>query len=186
MDMLAIAGWMWLIFAAYWFVAARFVKATKLRETRLHRLQHVIPLAIGFFLIFQRGWSGILWGRLYASRPVAITGIVVTAAGLLFAVWARVHLGRNWSGIVTLKQDHELIQSGPYRFVRHPIYTGYLTAVLGAAIVAETGDALVGFAIILVALLFKMGREETFMTREFGDEYQEYKQRVARLVPYVY
>jgi protein-S-isoprenylcysteine O-methyltransferase Ste14 len=186
MDMLAIAGWLWLIWVVYWFIVGRSVKATKLKESRLLRMQHVIPLVIGFWLIFHHRHAGIFWGQLYESRPVQLAGIAMVAGGLLFAIWARVHLGRNWSRIVTLKQGHELIRSGPYRFVRHPIYTGYLTAVLGTAIVAETGDALVGFAIILVALLFKMGREETFMTREFGDEYQEYKQRAARLVPFVY
>jgi protein-S-isoprenylcysteine O-methyltransferase Ste14 len=184
--MLAIAGWMWLIWAIYWFIAARFVKATRLKESRRERLQHVVPLVIGFLLIFHRGQSGILCGRLYASRPVELAGLAITAGGLLFAVWARVHLGGNWSGIVTLKKDHELIRSGPYRFVRHPIYTGYLGGVLGAAIVAETGDAFIGFAIVLVALLFKMRREEAFLTGEFGEEYQAYKREAATLVPFIY
>jgi protein-S-isoprenylcysteine O-methyltransferase Ste14 len=117
---------------------------------------------------------------------VELAGLAITAGGLLFAVWARVHLGGNWSGIVTLKKDHELIRSGPYRFVRHPIYTGYLGGVLGAAIVAETGDAFIGFAIVLVALLFKMRREEAFLTGEFGEEYQAYKREAATLVPFIY
>jgi protein-S-isoprenylcysteine O-methyltransferase Ste14 len=125
-------------------------------------------------------------GKIYANRPLQIAGVAMTAAGLLFAIWARFHLGRNWSAIVTLKEDHELVRSGPYRWIRHPIYTGYLTAVLGIAIVAETGDGFIGFAIILVALVFKMRREERLLTAEFGEQYRQFHRETVALVPFVY
>jgi protein-S-isoprenylcysteine O-methyltransferase Ste14 len=177
----------WALWAAYWYISARFVNKTKSSEGVLARMQHLLPLAIGFALIFHnrhgRGW---VWGRLYESGEVEAIGTALTIAGLLFAVWGRLHLGRYWSGIITLKEGHKLIRTGPYRFVRHPLYTGFLSAVLGSAITASTGDAFIGFAIMFVAYLIKMRREERLLTGEFGEEYVMFKREVSALVPFLY
>jgi protein-S-isoprenylcysteine O-methyltransferase Ste14 len=186
MDLLAWNGLLWLTWAAYWFASARFVKATKSSESALGRLQHLAPLAIGFFLIFYGAGQVLIFGLLYRSQIIRWLGMALTAEGLGFAVWARVHLGRNWSGMITLKEGHELVRSGPYRYVRHPIYTGFLTAALGSALVARSGDAFIGFAIILVAILVKIHREDAVLTREFGDQYRAFRQEVATLVPFVF
>ena len=183
-DLLHLAGIAWLIWALYWMVAAWFVNATRSSKKLILRATHLIPLYAGFFLIFNS--HPFIHGRLYHSQPIRIAGFVLELAGLLFAVWARVHLGRYWSGIITVKVDHELIRSGPYGLVRHPIYSGMFAAVVGTAVVAATADAFVGSVLILIAFLIKIRREETFMTREFGEKYQQYKAQVCALVPHVY
>jgi protein-S-isoprenylcysteine O-methyltransferase Ste14 len=107
------------------------------------------------------------------------------AAGLGFAVWARVHLGRNWSGTVSVKEDHELIRSGPYAYVRHPIYTGILAAVLGTAIASGTVRALIGLVIIAAALVRKSHIEERFMRETFPGQYERYSAEVPALIPFL-
>jgi protein-S-isoprenylcysteine O-methyltransferase Ste14 len=186
MTLLELAALSWLVWASYWILARRFVKTTKSTEGAGLGMLHVIPLAVGIYLIFHGSASGVLWWPLYVSPLLQWVGVAMTVFGLLFAVWSRLHLGRNWSAMVTLKEGHELVRSGPYRFVRHPLYTGFLTALVASAVVAETGDAFIGVAIIIVAYLVKMGREEKVLTLEFGEKYRTYTHDVARLVPFVY
>ena len=150
------------------------------------RMTHLIPAGLGFFLIFHNPDFSIVCGPLYQSRAVSWLADGITASGLLFALWGRVHLGRYWSGIITLKEGHQLIRTGPYRWVRHPVYTGFLTAVLGSALMASTGDAVLGFAIVVVAYIVKLRREEALLTTRFGDEYRQFQREVFALVPFVY
>ena len=93
------------------------------------------------------------------------------------------HLGRNWSGTVTVKENHELIRSGPYAIVRHPIYTGLLLAVLGTAIVFGEWRGLLAFCFLTIALLLKLQREERFMEESFPDTYPSYRAQVPALIP---
>lgn len=185
MDLSIFNGCAWLAWVAYWYLAAMFVNRTKSSEGYAQRLLHMLPMGIGFFLIFHDQRSALVGGQRLVSEPVRWFGTALTVGGLLFAIWARVHLGRYWSGIITLKQDHKLIRTGPYQFVRHPIYTGFVAAALGSALVIGTADALVGFPFILAACLFKIRREEAVLTREFGDEYRAFQREVATLVPFL-
>ena len=113
------------------------------------------------------------------------TGAALTVAGLLFSIWARRHLGANWSQSVTIKQGHELIVTGPYALVRHPIYTGLLTAFLGTAIATTQLRGLIAFALVAISLLYKLRLEEQWMRAQFGDTYAAYSRRVAALVPWI-
>ncbi|MGA8364524.1 MAG: isoprenylcysteine carboxylmethyltransferase family protein, partial [Solirubrobacteraceae bacterium] len=121
------------------------------------------------------------------QTPLAL-GVVTDAivlAGAAFSVWARITLGRNWSAEVTFKQDHELIESGPYALARHPIYTGLIAMALGTAI--NYGRA-IGFAVFLSlcgSLWWKAQQEERIMSRHFPDAYAEYKMRVRGIIPFV-
>jgi protein-S-isoprenylcysteine O-methyltransferase Ste14 len=110
-------------------------------------------------------------------------GLLMVIAGLAFAIWARVHLGRNWSGTVTVKENHELIRSGPYAIVRHPIYTGLLLAILGTAIVVGEWRGLLAFCFLTIALVLKLRREERFMEESFPDTYPSYCAQVPALIP---
>jgi len=110
-------------------------------------------------------------------------GAVVTTFGLLYTVWARLHLKSNWSGTVTIKADHELITTGPYAFTRHPIYTGLLLAFLGSAIADGEVRGALAFVIAFAALWRKLRLEEKWLTQQFGAVYSEYMQRVAALIP---
>src|SRR3954468_9845271 len=186
MELLQVNAFLWVAWLAYWYIAARFVNRAKSSEGWLQRLAHMLPMACGFYLIFQWGEHRILPARFYKSLPAEYVGMALTIGGLLFTVWARVHLGRYWSGIITLKEGHNLIRTGPYRFVRHPIYTGFVTATLGSALVSGRLGAFVGFLLVLAAILFKIGREEAVLRREFGEEYRVFENEVAGLVPFVY
>jgi protein-S-isoprenylcysteine O-methyltransferase Ste14 len=180
--------WVWAAWALYWLVSAIGNKATQRREPWSSRIAYILPLVVGGVLIAWRGvpWAGVLSLRLW-PRSLALywVGLAVLVAGLGFAVWARVQLGRNWSGAVTVKEGHELIRTGPYACVRHPIYTGLLTAVIGTVICAATVRAALGFLIIAVALVRKVRAEEVFMRETFPGRYEKYCEEVPALVPFV-
>ena len=110
-------------------------------------------------------------------------GLLMVIAGLAFAVWARAHLGRNWSGTVTVKENHELVRSGPYGIVRHPIYTGLLLAILGTAIVVGEWRGLLALCFLTITFLLKLRREERFMEESFPDTYPSYRAQVPALIP---
>jgi protein-S-isoprenylcysteine O-methyltransferase Ste14 len=178
---------MWLIWVVYWWAASRDVKTTLRRESLVSRLLHIVPLAIAVLLFSEpRERIGFLGERFLplAAWPFWL-GSFLTAGGLLFTVWARLHLGRNWSGTVTIKEEHELVTSGPYALVRHPIYTGLLLALLGSALALGDWGGVLAFALAAAALWRKLRVEERWMRRQFGDAYQAYSQRVAALVPFV-
>jgi protein-S-isoprenylcysteine O-methyltransferase Ste14 len=179
-------GALWLAWALYWCAAALNNKTTQRREPAGSRLFHVICLLLGAVLI---GWHDMPWPwlsrRLWpASLTLYWIGVALLVGGLGFAVWARVHLGRNWSGAVTVKQDHELIRSGPYALVRHPIYSGLLLALLGTVLASGTLRALIGLALIVTAVARKVRTEESFMRETFGADYERYRQQVPALIPF--
>ena len=138
------------------------------REPLSARLLHVVPLVVAGVLIGVRDMPWPLMLRVWPrSLSLYWLGVALVAAGLAFAVWARVHLGRNWSGSVTVKEAHELIRTGPYGYVRHPIYTGLIAAMLGTVIASGTVRALLALVIVVVSLLRKLRTEEAFMRETF-------------------
>jgi len=179
-------GLLWVAWALYWSLAARSARPTRRRESLGSRLAHLVPLTVGGMLLAGRAlpWAA-LSRRLWPPSPLPDWfGVALLAGGLAFAVWARVHLGSNWSGSVTVKEGHELVRSGPYAYVRHPIYTGLLAAVLGTAIASGTVRAALAFAIIAAALARKSRTEEAFMRATFPGEYERYSAAVPALIPF--
>jgi protein-S-isoprenylcysteine O-methyltransferase Ste14 len=179
-------GWLWMTWAAYWFLAAAFVKKNKVEEEPMQKLMHGLPMYFGFYLIFHDRDYHLIFGRLYDNVIADYVGNQLTVIGLLVSVWARIHLGKYWSGIITLKEGHKLIRTGPYRWVRHPIYTGMIIAAFGSALTASTGDGFAGFAIFVAACVYKSRREEALLTGEFGDEYLQFKREVPAIFPLIY
>lgn len=177
---------MWLSWAAYWWLASFGAKRVDRREPLGSRLLHVLPLTLAAWLLWaDRAPSALLNERMFPWAPWSFwAATLVTAVGLLFAVWARVHLGRNWSGTVTIKHDHELIVSGPYAIVRHPIYTGLLIAFVGTAMARGEWRGLIAILIGWLALWRKLTVEERWMTEQFGQQYQDYRRRVPALLPF--
>ena len=116
---------------------------------------------------------------------IAWVGAILCVAGLMFCLWARATIGRNWSGIVTLKEDHELIVRGPYAFVRHPIYTGLLAMFVATALVYGHLGAICGIVLVFVSFWLKLSDEEKLMLEKFPDQYPAYQQRVKRIIPFV-
>ncbi|HEX8782455.1 MAG TPA: isoprenylcysteine carboxylmethyltransferase family protein [Steroidobacteraceae bacterium] len=177
---------LWSAWGLYWLLSALGNKGTVRRESLASRLAYVLPLFVGGVLMLssQLPWEWLnarLWPRSLAAYWI---GVALLATGLAFSVWARVHLGRNWSGSVTVKQGHELIRTGPYGYVRHPIYTGLSAAVLGTAIAFGTMRAMLGALIIVASFLFKLRLEEVFMRETFPDQYPGYAATVPRLIPF--
>jgi protein-S-isoprenylcysteine O-methyltransferase Ste14 len=144
-------------------------------------------MAAAFWLLFTRNPQlGPFSWAIFPDVPlVHYSGLVLTCAGLALAVWARLLLGRNWSAIVTIKQDHTLVRSGPYHWVRHPIYSGLLLAMLGTAICFGELRGLVAVGIGLIGFWLKSRLEEAFLIEQFGPEYAEYQKEVKALIPAV-
>ena len=181
----ALLGILWLFWLVYWLAAAQRTAANKRMETLLEGASYRIPLAIGVFLMVF--WRIPLFLRIPAlgtQSPLAAgTGLAFTVAGLCFAVWGRMHLGKYWSGRITLKENHRVIQTGPYAWVRHPIHSGLILALFGTAITLGTISAFAGFAFMLRSLVRKLKIEETWLRYQFGAEYEAYQNRVKALIP---
>ena len=178
---------MWLAWLAYWALAARGTKQTQRSEGLRSRLSYHLPLIAGaVFMAVPHVLGPQLEGLFVARTPAwQALAVVLVALGLGFSAAARVWLGRNWSGTVTVKHGHELIRSGPYALVRHPIYTGMLLALIGSALMVGKWRALIGLALMLLSFLRKLRIEERFMAQEFGEDYARYREQVAMLVPFL-
>ena len=178
----------WVGFLAYWVVKAFGVKRVARRQGVASRLIQIAGIGAAFILLFN---SNIHWGVL-ASRFVPAgrgwpeAGAALTCAGVAIAIWARAILGGNWSGTVTVKEDHTLVRTGPYAVVRHPIYSGLLLAVAGTALAVGEIRGILALAIASAALVNKSHLEERFMAEEFGREYEDYRRRTCALIPFVF
>jgi protein-S-isoprenylcysteine O-methyltransferase Ste14 len=171
-------GCAWIIFWIYWLVSASSSKESVAGGWRT-RLSGVS--AVGVFLI-----AGVLRGGSLAvhSLVLGVIGTLLFACGIALAVWARLHLGANWGMPTTQRAEPELVTSGPYRFVRHPIYSGLLTAMLGTALV----DNLLGLIVVavLVAYFYYCGTvEERNLSATFPKAYPEYRSRTKMLIPFL-
>ena len=175
----------WWVFLVYWAIASFRVKPTAEREGWLSRLPHLLIMVGAFTLLF---WDHLDLGPLdhqFVARSPVVRwmGVASTWVGITFAIWARVHIGQNWSSKVTLKEDHQFIRSGPYSRVRHPIYSGILLAVVGTAMVLGEWRDILGVCLVFLAHWFKAQKEEALMTRQFGSVYEEYKKQTGALIP---
>jgi len=173
------------VFFVFWVATSFTTKRTVERRKRWGGPFLVIALL--YFLVrvgFLRtpSMNDLLWPRTLLSGLLADA---MALAGLAIMLWARVTIGRNWSGGVVLKEDHELVTSGPYHYVRHPIYSGLLLLLLGWAVWRGRAVGFVGVAVLLLLFWIKARYEEQLMIDHFGDAYRSYKARVKALIPYV-
>jgi protein-S-isoprenylcysteine O-methyltransferase Ste14 len=172
---------LWLVWLAYWLIAARNSAPSQKSESLLTGALYRGGTVIGILLIFGfRRIKSQLWP---VTVPVLCVGVIVVVCGLWFAIWARRHLGRYWSARVTLKQGHQVIESGPYHLVRHPIYSGLLLSMAGTVMTIGNVQSVCGFAVLLVATVFKMSAEERLLSANLGHAYQDYQKRVKALIP---
>ena len=182
---LSIVSYAWIALATVWLVLFFFTKRTVRKQPSGRRALHLTLSLTGFFLLTGAPFHhGVLATRFIPYLPsIHVAGAVLTVAGCLFAIWARVTIGGNWSGNVTVKSEHELIVEGPYSLARHPIYTGILLALAGTALAIGEIRGLIGFALILFSLSIKIRQEERMMTQTFPESYPPYRQRVKALIP---
>jgi protein-S-isoprenylcysteine O-methyltransferase Ste14 len=177
----------WVLWSILWLVFARNVKVTAHRQAALPRLLNMALLLTAAAVLAAphlpvpglevRLLPGSQW-KLWAALGAALTFL-----GLLFTVWARIYLGRNWSGVAAVKADHELITGGPYRWVRHPIYSGLALAFGGMAIAGGQWRGVLSIALALIAIVQRIIVEERFMRQQFGVVYDAYAQQVRAFVP---
>jgi protein-S-isoprenylcysteine O-methyltransferase Ste14 len=159
---------LWLLWIGYWRISAADVKPAQRHESQASRAAHFVPLLIAAALLCIRGEPDEGWLFHRFLRPDAASlwgGALTTAAGLAFSAWARVRLGRNWSAAVTVKQDHQLIRTGPYAIAQW--------------------RALVAVLIAFAAFWRKLLLEERWMDETFGDDYRQYRARTAALIPFL-
>jgi len=176
---------LWIAWLVYWVISAFATKPTVERRGFIgYRLAAAVLIAgsLAAERLLHLSSQSRLW---HTTLALGLVTDLVVLAGLAFTVWARITLGRNWSAEVTFKQDHELIESGPYALARHPIYTGLIVMAIGTAI--NYGRA-IGFAVLLSlcgGLWWKARQEERIMSRHFPEAYAEYKMRVRAIVPFL-
>lgn len=184
MPVREVIGYGWWGLLLLWLVTAFQVKPVRERQFSWLRVLQIVLVVAGFYFLFSDHW---LHGRVVPpAESTRWVGLFLFLAGMAFCIWARMTLGRNWSSNVAVKVDHTLVVRGPYRLVRHPIYTGLLLAMLGTAVVFGEVHAFVGVALAAAGWKLKSLGEEELMVRVFGEEYVRYRERVKGLVPFVW
>lgn len=175
-------GILWLAFLIYWSISARGVKRDAYRERGWWLSLIILWLAA---TIVGSIWPVLSVPQFPQTGALRIVAVIMTLLGMGFAIWARMHLGKNWSSQPAVKEGHELITSGPYRFVRHPIYTGITFAFLAVPLL----DGVVwDFFVLAIIIVFvrRIRTEERLMTEQFPDQYPAYKKRTKALIPFVW
>jgi protein-S-isoprenylcysteine O-methyltransferase Ste14 len=187
MSFLELTSYGWVIMFLYWLYAALQTKTTVRREAGARRIIYLILVISAFALVYSRYFNkGFLSAKIF--NPVVYTeyaGLILCIASIVFAIVARWWLGKNWSGTVTVKKDHELIQTGPYRITRHPIYTGIFMGLTGAALIQAEIKDIIALVLLFTGLHIKMIKEEKFMAETFP-AYKEYAEKTKRLIPFIY
>jgi len=188
LDVNSAIGYTWEALGLVWLTGLAFTKRSVRSQPTGSFLFHLALASLGFSLLgsrwFDVGWLGMRF--IPDSQAMALTGLALTVGGCLFAIWARLRLGSNWSSQATVKAGHELITSGPYAVARHPIYTGLMVAVVGTALAGGEWRCVLAVIVILLALMVKMGQEERLMMQTFPEAYPAYRQRVKALIPGVF
>jgi protein-S-isoprenylcysteine O-methyltransferase Ste14 len=182
---ITICGYLWIAWYAVWIAWAFQSKKTQQRESITSRMSYTFFLGAAVWLLFFAQRLDPWWHHSLFPTS-ALTGcaaIVITALGFALTLWARFILGSNWSGNVTIKVAHELIRTGPYRFVRHPIYTGIILAAAGTAIALDQTRGLAALVLFWVSFTIKRLKEEQLMRQTFGDQYIAYARTTGAIFP---
>jgi len=189
-----LVGWLWIAFLLCWVILAQFNKrANPSAPWRLASGVRLAIVVVALLLVLSSHRPGAAGLLAAISRDLAIhagiagqwLGVGLCLAGFGFALWARMHLGRNWGMPMSLRQGHELVTSGPYAYVRHPIYSGIILALIGSVLAR-------GLAWLLVLLLcfayftFSARTEEKMMLAQFPDAYPAYRRRTKMLIPFLF
>jgi protein-S-isoprenylcysteine O-methyltransferase Ste14 len=175
----------WSALGLYWLISARQSGATKTPEAHAFRAARFLILGATFFLLLS-DWLRIgplVWRFVPDTFAVRATGVIITVAGIAVTIWARICLGRNWSDKVVIKENHELVRTGPYAYVRHPIYSGVLLGVAGTALAIGEWRGIVAFALLFTMYAIKAKKEERVLAGAFGGAFEEHARRTGFLLP---
>lgn len=173
----------WIVFFLYWIISAQGTKKV-ISRVQFARFFFVLIIVVNIAIVVfvPREVRAQFVPRSY---PIQIAGTILTALGIAFAIWARIHIGKNWSSGPSVQEGHQLVTSGPYRMVRHPIYTGVLLALFGSAFVAGL-IGLSNFIMVMISFLWRIKEEEKIMTQLFPQQYPEYKKGTKALIPFIW
>ena len=177
----------WAVFWIYWIAAAiRTRSPVKRTQTGLSFRAYIVLIAVLWVILVRLVAPDIMLETIIPQGTAsAAAGLIIALAGLGFAFHARMHLGKNWSGNPVIRVDHQIVRTGPYRYVRHPIYTGMLLMITGTAIGIGFVWVICLIPLFLAVFAIKIRMEETFLTEEFGEAYLQYRREVKALIPYV-
>lgn len=180
----------WIIVLTYWFISGLNAKKVAQQENFFSQfIQYWLPLIIAMLLLGPGEWFGQSWLRknfIKHSNLVGIIGLSISILGAIIACTSRYNLGKNWSLSIQKKEDHQLIQHGIYKIIRHPIYTGLLLLFIGNAIIVGDYRAIIAVLIVFISLWIKLKKEEKLLTATFGEKYLEYKEKTKALIPFYY
>ena len=191
MSIVKIAIYMWSAFWIYWILSAMFTRLKVKKEysgqVSIQRSFHLIFTVMAFAVTFFR-INFIYLDNIILPRNFIIqwTGAAILFLSLSFAIWARITLGRNWSGAIQKVEGQRLVRNGPYKYVRNPIYTGIVCGFFCTFVTFGTFASLLGFCIILTAYIIKINKEQNFLIQEFGEEYKKYIRESWALIPYIF
>jgi protein-S-isoprenylcysteine O-methyltransferase Ste14 len=175
----------WIIFVAYWAVGALKTRRTVSQESFASRYGILFLEILGFVLLFSDAAEIGFLGRHIFPRTdaLSLTGVALTWIGIAIALWARWHLGQYWSARVTLKEEHQLIRTGPYAYFRHPIYSGIILAAIGGALAIERWRCVIGVAFIVFGYWIKARKEESMLVKQFGEAFEDHCRHTGFLIP---
>jgi protein-S-isoprenylcysteine O-methyltransferase len=174
----------WVGFVVYWVMSAIDVKETAETQPFWKRFTVMAFMVAGFFLLGYIRLPAPLSTHIIPSNiTIGILASISSISGLALCIWARRTIGRNWSGNVTFKRGHELVTSGPYSYMRHPIYTGFGLLFLGSALVVGTIGGFLGLIVIMAGFIYKYQAEEALMLTHFPEQYPGYMKKVKALIP---
>lgn len=173
MNMAYVAFSVWIIWGVIWYTSALFVKPNATGESKLSCYTHELLMFLSFWLVSPFGfWQAI---REPMDKPedlekLGISGIILVFLGLSFTLWARYHLGREWSSAIAVKKAGQLVITGPYRFMKHPIYAGLLCAFIGSAMIGDNIAGRIGFMLAAVVMGYRASRESKLLAEAFHGE----------------
>jgi protein-S-isoprenylcysteine O-methyltransferase Ste14 len=175
----------WVVFIVYWIIGALKTQATRTEEPFSSRFLVLLIEIVGYFLVFRRSAGIGFLGARFIPRTLlgALTGTALTWMGIGLAIWARYHLAEYWSARVTIKENHQLIRTGPYTHLRHPIYTGLILATIGSALVIGQWRCLIGLCLVVAGYCLKAKTEESMLTQQFGEAFREHQKHTGFLIP---
>lgn len=179
----------WIIIILYWFYSRNKTKKVNQQEGFVKRFfYYILPLMVAVLLLGPGEWFGhsiIRENFVEHTNFVGIVGLVFCLGGTFLACWARYNLGNNWSLSVQEKENHQLIKSGIYGIIRHPIYSGLLMLFVGNAIIVGDYRGIIAVLIVFISFWYKLLKEEKILLSIFGNQYTEYKKKTKALIPYI-
>jgi protein-S-isoprenylcysteine O-methyltransferase Ste14 len=183
-----VLNWLWAGAGLFWIFSARAAvrNPTESGEPHAHRILRLLVLVVTFLLLLSPSLvtPGPLVRRFVPDRPaIRALGVALTGMGIFLMIWARRHLGHYWSDKVEIKTDHQLVSTGPYTRLRHPIYTGMLLGIAGTALAVGEWRGLAAFVLLLTNYVIKARQEERILSQKFGPAFQEYERRTGFLIP---